>query len=51
MFDNVRDQMEPTVAAISTLLVALSFLLLLAVTSLGRRSRLKGEKQEPASAP
>jgi putative spermidine/putrescine transport system permease protein len=51
MFDNVRDQMEPTVAAVSTLLVGLSFLLLLVVTSLGRRSRLKGEKQEPASAP
>jgi len=51
MFDNVRDQMEPTVAAVSTLLVGLSFLLLLVVTSLGRRSRLKGEKQEPASTP
>jgi ABC-type spermidine/putrescine transport system permease subunit II len=47
MFDNVRDQMEPTVAAISTLLVVLSILLLIAVSYLGRLSKPKGEKQQP----
>jgi putative spermidine/putrescine transport system permease protein len=44
MFDNVRDQMEPTVAAISTLLVVLSILLLIAVSYLGRLSKARGEK-------
>ena len=39
MFDNVRDEMDPTVAAIATLLVTLSILLLLAVSYLGRRAR------------
>jgi putative spermidine/putrescine transport system permease protein len=39
MFDNVRDQMEPTVAAISTLLVTLSILLLVTVTYLRGRGR------------
>jgi len=45
MFDNVRDQMEPTVAAISTLLVTLSILLLLTITYLrgrGRRGTVNG---------
>jgi ABC-type spermidine/putrescine transport system permease subunit II len=45
MFDNVRDQMEPTVAAISTLLVAVSIFLLLAVNYLGRRSRRNMTRQ------
>jgi len=37
MFDNVRDEMDPTVAAISTFLVVISILLLFALTYLGRR--------------
>lgn len=37
MFDNVRDEMDPTVAAISTLLVFISIILLLALSYLGRR--------------
>lgn len=37
MFDNVRDQQDPTIAAISTLLVVLSIVLLLALSYLGRR--------------
>ena len=49
MFDNVRDQMEPTVAAISTLLVLLSILLLIAMSYLGRLSKVKGGKQRPGS--
>jgi putative spermidine/putrescine transport system permease protein len=44
MFDNVRDQMEPTVAAISTLLVVLSIFLLIAVSYLGRLSKARGAK-------
>ena len=40
MFDNVRDEMDPTVAAISTLLVLMSVLLLAALTFLDKR-RLK----------
>jgi len=39
MFENVRDEMDPTVAAISTLLVLISVLLLIVVGYLNRRSR------------
>jgi len=42
MFENVRDEMDPTVAAISTLLVLISIILLLIVGQLNRRAqRLK----------
>jgi putative spermidine/putrescine transport system permease protein len=45
MFDNVRDEMDPTVAAISTLLVAISVLLLLSLSYLGRRRTRLGAPQ------
>jgi putative spermidine/putrescine transport system permease protein len=42
MFENVRDEMDPTVAAISTVLVLISIILLLIVGRLNRRAqRLK----------
>lgn len=37
MFENVRDEMDPSVAAISTILVLISVLLLLAIGRLNRR--------------
>jgi putative spermidine/putrescine transport system permease protein len=37
MFENVRDEMDPSVAAISTILVFISVLLLLAIGRLNRR--------------
>jgi putative spermidine/putrescine transport system permease protein len=37
MFDNVRDEMDPTIAAISTLLVVLTIILLLMLSYIGRR--------------
>ncbi len=37
MFENVRDEMDPSVAAISTILVLISVFLLLAIGRLNRR--------------
>ena len=37
MFDNVRDEMDPTVAAISTILILISILLLIVMAFLGKR--------------
>ena len=39
MFDNVRDEMDPTIAAIATLLVAMTVLLLVALTFVGKRRK------------
>ena len=45
MFDNVRDEMDPTVAAISTVLVAMSILLFVIIELLNRRAhRLQGRR-------
>jgi putative spermidine/putrescine transport system permease protein len=46
MFDNVRDQMEPTVAAVSTLLVALSILLLITISYVSGRGRRRDQQRE-----
>lgn len=50
MFDNVRDEMDPTIAAIATLLVVMTILLLAALGFSGRgrrwnRGRRPGEKK------
>jgi putative spermidine/putrescine transport system permease protein len=41
MFDNVRDEMDPTVAAISTILVALSVCLLIIMAVIKKRSETR----------
>jgi putative spermidine/putrescine transport system permease protein len=42
MFNSLRDQIDPTIAAISTCLIALSVLALVAVQLAGARSRRGG---------
>jgi len=44
MFENVRDEMDPTVAAIATLLVILSILLILAINLINRRAGRAGRR-------
>ena len=39
MFDNVRDEMDPTIAAIATLLVAMTILLLAALSFVGKKKK------------
>lgn len=41
MFNSLRDQIDPTLAAISTLLIAFSLSIVLVATVLGRRSRVR----------
>lgn len=49
MFDNVRDEMDPTIAAISTLLVVMSILLLFSLSYLGRRRTRHGQSEAKQS--
>lgn len=49
MFDNVRDEMDPTIAAISTLLVVMSILLLLGLSYLGKRRTRHGQSETKQS--
>ncbi len=44
MFDNVRDEMDPTIAAIATLLVVITIFLLFALSFLGKRRMFKGRE-------